>query len=414
MDIGGELTARRTRWLIGGGLVIMAAAVYGAAVADHPFDQQEVLLASESQALLASGGHDADGRFLPLVVHAGGDAWIAPGQAYAAAAVGRLSSSPLPPVRWISVLVGALDVALMFVLATRIFSSARIGTVAALLLLLTPAHAQFSRSAGADGVWPLPFLMIWLLGLVVFADRSSPLRRPALTAGAIAVAALAYAQPSSALMVPVFAILSLLVLFNARLWLWRDVRPACLAFAMTLAPLAIWFAMHPSAYPETFGRWTVHLAHVRNPMDGLRAVTNTITVASVSATYWDYFNPAYLFFNGNAAGFAGLFVIPAAVLLMAGVWTVARGGAKQWTLRPVDVLLLGGLLCAPLVAATFKEPRVTARALVVVPFGVLLATRGIEAIRSRPGTARRVLIALLLIATPCQFFFWYVDFLRAN
>jgi hypothetical protein len=243
---------------------------------------------------------------------------------------------------------------------------------------------------------------------------SSPFRRPALAIGAIAAAALAYAQPSSALLVPLFATLSLVVLYKAGQWHWRDVRPACVVFVITLAPLALWFVLHQSAYPDTFGRWLVHLAHVRQPLAGLRAATSGLTVASVSATYWDYFSPAYLFMNGNAGGFAGVFLIPVAGLLIAGGWTITRSGAKQWMGRPVDFLLLGGFLCAPLVAATFKEPRVTGRALVIVPFGVLLATRGLEMIRSRPGAARRILIALLLIAAACQFFFWYRELLGVH
>lgn len=407
MDI--RLTAKN-RWLVVPALAILTLAVYGAALHERPFDRQEALLASRSQALLASGGRDADGRLLPLFLHAGGDEWLAPGQAYMAATAELLLSSGLSPVRWITVLAGVLDVALMFVLATRIFSSTALGTMAALLLLFTPAHAQFSRSAGPDGVWPLPFLMAWLLGLVVFSDLSSPFRRQALAIGAFALAALAYAQPSSALMVPLFATLSLVALYKlyrAGQWQWPDVRPACVAFVMTLAPLALWFVMHQSAYPDTFGRWLVHLAHVRQPLDGLRAATRGLTVASVSATYWDYFSPAYLFINGNAVGFAGVFLVPVAGLLIAGGWTIARSGAKQWMVRPVDFLVLGGFLCAPLVAATFKEPRVTGRALVIVPFGVLLATRGLEVIRSRPGAWRRILIALLLVVAACQFLFWY-------
>jgi len=399
-------------WLIVAALVLVTAVLYGAALNQRPFDQQETLLASQAESLVASGGRDADGRRLPLFVHAGGDAWLAPGQAYAAAAAARIGSPSLPPVRWLTVIAGALDVVLIFVLATRMFSSTMLGALAALLLLLTPAHAQFSRSAAADGVWPLPLLMVWILGLVIFCDQSARYRRQALTAGAVALAAIAYLEPSSPLMVPVFAAVSLFILAGAGEWQRRDLIPAGIGFVITLTPLVLWFATHQSTYPETFGRWVIHLAHVRNPLEGLRAATSTLTVASVSATYWEYFNPGYLFINGNAAGFAGLFLIPAAILLVVGAWTVTRQGAGQP--RSTGFLLLAGFLCAPFVAATFKEAHVTGRALVIVPFGVLLATRGFEAIQSRPGVAQRVLIAVLLVAAPFQFFVWYRDLLRLH
>jgi hypothetical protein len=234
LSVDRRVTAKN-RWLIIPALAILTAAVYGAAIDDRPFDRQEALLESQSQSLLASGGRDANGRLLPLFVHAGGDEWLAPGQAYMAATAELLSPSRLSPIRWITVLAGVLDVALMFVLATRVFSSAALGTVAALLLLFTPAHAQFSRSAGPEGVWPLPFLFAWLLGLVVFSDLSSPFRRHALAIG-----------PSRPQRSPTHNRLqrswsrvrcagSAVAWYKRKggQWQWPDVRPACVAFVMT-------------------------------------------------------------------------------------------------------------------------------------------------------------------------------------
>jgi hypothetical protein len=394
-------------------LALVAILLYGTDLGRRPLDPEEVILSSQFAMVAEHGWHDADGRFLPLFVHAGGNAWLPPGQAYGTAAIAWVSSS-LSSVRWIPVCVGALDVALMFLLATRMSLSVTMGLTAAFLLLITPAHAQFSRSAVSDGVWPLPFILVWLLGLVVFCDPSSAFRRLALVIGAVALAATAYVEPSSPLMVPVFAALGLVVLDEAGRLQWREIRSASMAFALTLAPLALWFLTHRSTYPDTFGRWVLHLAHVRNPLEWWRAATSSLTAATVSGTYWDFFSPEYLFINGTAAAWAGVFLFPVAVLLVVGGWTIAKDRMDGRPRRPLDLLVLVGFICAPLAASTFKEARVTGRALVIVLFGVLLATRGLETLQLHRTTPRRVVAALLVMAVAGQFFFWYQDLLRVR
>jgi hypothetical protein len=404
----------RARWFIAVvPLALIAILLYGTDLGRRPLDPEEVILSSQFAMVAAHGWHDTDGRFLPLFVHAGGNAWLPPGQAYATAAVAWVSSS-LSSVRWVPVCAGALDVALMFLLATRMSLSVTMGFTAASLLLFTPAHAQFSRSAVADGVWPLPFILVWLLGLVVFCDPSSAFRRLALAIGAVALAAIAYVEPSSPLMVPVFAALGLVVLYEAGRLRWREILPASMVFAITLAPLALWFLTHQSTYPDTFGRWVLHLAHVRNPLEWWRAATSSLTVSTVSGTYWDFFSPEYLFIDGTAAASAGVFLFPVALLLLVGGWTIVKDRMDGRPRRPLDLLVLVGFICAPLGAATFKEARVTGRALVIVLFGVLLATRGLETLQSHRTTPRRVLAALLLVAVAFQFVFWYRDLLRVH
>jgi len=402
------------RWIVAVMLAAVTFGVYAIALNRRAVNGQEQVLASASEALRAHRGRDADGRFMPLFVHVGGDTWLPGAQVFAAATIDRSGSSSPPPIRWIVVFTGALDVMMMFALAMRICASAPLGCVAALLLLFTPAHAQFSRLAIQDGVWPLPLLMAWLLGLVIFVDRSARSRRSALAVGVMALAFIAYIEPSGPLTALVFLVLTIAVLRAAGDWRAQDLKPACIAFVMTIVPLALWFVTHRTAYPDTLGRWAVHLAHLRNPLEGVRAATSAMTVATVSGVYWDFLSPTNLFIDGNAAGWCGVFTIPVAVLLLAGVWTIARDYTNADERRPIDILLVAGFLCAPLVAATFKEPRVTQRALTIVPFGVLLAARGLEKILSSRTPARRTLAALLLLAVPFQFYFWYSDFIRLH
>jgi hypothetical protein len=41
---------------------------------------------------------------------------------------------------------------------------------------------------------------------------------------------------------------------------------AAIAAAAVTVPIALWFMVHPASYVDTFGRWFLHAAHIRNPL----------------------------------------------------------------------------------------------------------------------------------------------------
>ena len=83
-------------------------------------------------------------------------------------------------------------------------------------------------------------------------------------------------------------------------------------------------------------------------------------------------------------GAAGVFLLPIAGALVVGVARSLRH------LDPVSILLLGGLVSAPLPASFVNKPEAIRRALEVLPFVVLLAAYGLDYVRSAAsGRARR-------------------------
>ena len=73
------------------------------------------------------------------------------------------------------------------------------------------------------------------------------------------------------------------------------------------------------------------------------------------------------------------------MLVIVGVAEVVRTWKENQApvIRLVHQLALFGFIIGPLTAATFKEPRPIQRTLVIVPFGVLLATVGVVALWTR-------------------------------
>ena len=62
------------------------------------------------------------------------------------------------------------DIALMYLVARHLFRSDFIAAIAAGLLALTPAHFIHSRY-GMDYVYPVPFILAWLLCLVLYNEK---------------------------------------------------------------------------------------------------------------------------------------------------------------------------------------------------------------------------------------------------
>jgi hypothetical protein len=141
------------------------------------------------------------------------------------------------------------------------------------------------------------------------------------------------------------------------------------ALAM-LIPLAIWFALHPQTYLDTYGSWVIHPAHIRNPIDGWHALINRNSLGTRASTYWGFLNPSYLFFSG-AQGRAPLPWI-VAPLVVAGIVRCARKAPGVAAL-----ITLIGTLVAPIAGASFGQPDYIDNGLALVPFVVLLAAAAV-------------------------------------
>ncbi len=146
---------------------------------------------------------------------------------------------------------------------------------------------------------------------------------------------------------------------------------ATAVFAAAWLPAGVWFLRHPDTYADTFGRWFVFAAHLRYPLDGLRAFMNPGTLGNRASLYWGFWDPSWLFF-GTRDSAAPLLMI-AAPLMVLGVLRCQRHLA-----RDTAALVIGSALIAPLTGATFGVPHYLADAAVVMPLLALLAALGVE------------------------------------
>ena len=330
---------------------------YGLAIARQPVVRDEARIVSAAQQPVTG-----------VLINAG-DRWLQPIPVYATKAT-HVARPGFHAGRWASVAISAIDVALMFLVAWRVFGSQIPALAAALILLFTPAHMTFGRT-GIEAIHIVPFVLLWLYGLLWFIEKDRPL---AIALASAALGAGVYTTTAAPLTMAFLWVTMIIALWVAGRRKLSTLGVAAGSFAVMLAPLAVWFALNPQTYLDTYGSWAIHPAHIRNPLDGLRAFVNTNTLGTRANTYWGFIDPSYLFFSSERSRAPLLWF--AAPLIIAGI---VRCAMKART-APALVTLLGTLI-APLAGASFGQPQYIANGLAVLPFVTLLAAYAVDWVR---------------------------------
>ena len=376
-------------------VLLLAGTLYLSRLGDAPINMttDEARFAVQAHAL-AETGRDSRGNRLPLfflitdplIANHTSVAWWQPQLFYLMA--GSFSLLPVSEfsARLPIALIALLNICLIYAVARRAFSNAWYGVAAALLLALTPAHFIMGRQA-TDYFLPLAFALTWLLCLLECQRRDST--GMAVATGLVLGLGL-FSYITSWLVMPLYLALTYLVLWQAGKSL-RFMALVTGGFALPLLPLAVWLTANPSMPSDVFTNYRV---------------ATSFRVAERASLYWDYFNPSYLFFSGGsnltwATRQAGMFPLALAALLPLGIWSIARR-------RPANlrIVWLAGFVLAPLpiVAALPEAPHyATARHLLAVPFGVLVAVTGLEWLMTRAGRAGQIMAAVLVLSIPVQF-----------
>jgi hypothetical protein len=243
----------------------------------------------------------------------------------------------------------------------------------------------------------LPFALAWVWCLLLCIQTATTWL-PAATGVLLGVGL--YSHISSWIVMPFYLAITYVVLWLSGKPLRNGIALGA-GFAAALLPLIPWLWFHPGMLREVVGDYRV---------------SNSFRLAERVALYWDYFNPSYLFLAGGAdpmwsTGRAGVFVLAAAVLLPCGIVNIWR---RTFTLAGAVVLVGFFFVPAPIVAALIPASKdATARALLAVPFGVLISVAGVQWLIAERGRMGRIVAILLLLSMPIQFIVFARDYFTA-
>lgn len=377
--------------------VVLYATRLGHAPAYVMHDESQFALQAES---IASSGRDLSGHLLPIFFTepefpAGRD----PVVIYITAAALTWLPFSEASVRLPTALLSVLNVALMFLLARRLFGRDSMALVAAGFLALTPAHFIRGRLL-LSPQYSIPFVLAWLLCMAAYAERP---RERQLAAAAAWLGLCTYSYLASMMMMPVYLLLTMWV--ARRTFGIRGAVVTMVAFALPMVPMAVWYATHPERYGQIVDAYRLYGSSTDVP-----AVSSLSTaLATRLGLYWSFFNPDFLFLSGdssliNSTRLVGFFPLSFAVLMPLGVLRLVRAGGSM------AVLVLAGLATAPLAAVVTGAIEMN-RILLAVPFGVLTAVHGVDWLIAAHSRVWRAVAVVLIAAVPLQFAGFYQDYM---
>ena len=320
-----------------------------------------------------------------------GDTWYQPLLFYISAIVFKVLPLTITTVRLPMALIGGLlTPLLMFVVARRLIGQAMPALIAALVVALAPTHVVLSRQA-LDYVLPLPFVIGWLWCLHAFTTSRQP---KFLTIAGVLLGVGCYSYIASWALMPVFLLITFIVIVNitgAASALRRTV-PMAIAFAIPVAIGVVWVLAHPEMLEQTVSRYGITEGPKSGPV----------------ATYLSLLHPNVLFVRGGpsmvtSTARSGFVLLPVALFLAAGAMELWR--RRDW----IAVVLVTGILVAPIPAAFKGEPSMIQRAMYLLPFVGVLGGFGWAWLWQQSRLTRAAAI-LALAAMPIQFGYFYYDY----
>jgi hypothetical protein len=336
-------------------LAVLTLLLYGFRLTAAPVTAGESAFSTSAQTIRAGA--------TPLFFHLREEHWLQPLAVYANAAMRALGGDDIAG-RIASAALGAANVGLAFLIAHFVTGRIWIGVVTALVLMATPVHWSLSQ-LGTDAIFPAPFLLLWLWNALLFLKRDS-LR--SLATAAAALGASVYSHPAAPLTAIFLWTLTLVVTRRrnrARLFV------STMVFGAAWLPAAWWFFRHPETYADTFGRWLIFAAHVRDPIAGLQAQVNPNTLGVRASLYWGFWDPSWLFFA--AKDVAAPLLLVSLPLIVLGIVRCMRQAD-----RDAGTLVLAGALIVPIAGATFGIPHYFPDAAGVLPILALLSGFGVD------------------------------------
>lgn len=344
----------------------------------------EVFISLHAESI-ARTGRDYGGRLLPLYVQYNyivydrvgnrivRNGWLPPVIYYATALVLKVLPFSEATVRLPTAIVGIVDVLLMYFIGRRLFKNEPLAVLCAALLALTPAHFIHSRVA-LDYLYPVPFMLAWLLGLLTYMERGGEKR---LFASTVSLGIGLYSYIASALVMPLYLVLTWAVL-------WRERRPprsyavATLGFLLPALLSVPWLIAHPTMLTDVLSKYDLNESSRLTVLQSMRSFFTYHHIGDQLSRYWAFFDPRFLFFDGPqelaySTREVGVFLLPVAFLLVVGIVTALQSPIAAGTL-----IVIAGFLTAPLAATLVNVSDAIYRALELLPFVVLLSVYGVK------------------------------------
>ncbi|MBI2085765.1 glycosyltransferase family 39 protein [Candidatus Daviesbacteria bacterium] len=353
---------------------------------------------------IAKTGFDENGRFFPLYFWHLGVMWATPIIVYLTALF--LTVLPLSEItiRLPSIMIGLLNIILIYFLAKRIFDSEKLGLLAAFFLALTPVHFIQSRIL-LDNLFPIPFVLGWMVLIHLFFSKKNLWF---LFLSTLLLGIGIHSYHATKVIMPIYILFTLWLVSLRYKKSKALILIPLLAFILPLLPLIPWLSQYPDTLTDQV-RYTGLYNTKLNPLEGLITLLTPARITQMVVVYLKYFDPIFLFFKGDSSlihstGKIGVFLLPFVILLPLGIYQAFK--RRGW----FNLLLIMGFFTAPSAAALVGNEYRASKELFILPFAALLATSAVKFLLFSRNKLAKILVLILIISVPIQFAFFLHDY----
>jgi len=342
---------------------------------------------------------DQSGNFLPFYFWHLGAFWATPVMTYLTAIFLKFLPLKESVIRLPSVLVGISTIGLLMALARKIFKEKRFVLLAGILAATTPVLFMHSRLL-LDNLYPVPFVVLWLLFLKKFLDRRKLLF---LFASGLSLGIGFHSYHAAKIMMPIYFLASSLFLFFETKGKSKAIATFVVGFAIPILLAIPWFIKYPDSFIGNQIGYISGIDRSVNPQSGFWGVINADRLGQFASSYLNYLGPKILFISGDrslihSTQYSGAFTFPMVFLLVFGILYVLFKTKDKFAR-----LVLFGFISYPAAASLVNDPSRISRGLVVIPFVILLSLWGIKYLFSFKERAVKIFVYCLLLVSVIQF-----------
>ena len=315
---------------------------------------------------IAESGRDYYGNSWPFYFWHLGSFWATPVIVYLDAIFLKFLPFSEVTIRLGSIFVALLSTGLTMYLAQKLFKNKPLTLMAGFLMATTPALFINSRLL-LDNIYPIPFVLIWLVFMYRYIETKKTFN---LLISGLALGVGIHSYHAAKIMMPAYFLLTCFIFFPE---LKKDLKSLGLLILGFIIPI-LFFIPWLRAHPDTIQNQVKYISAVDNSFANRDFVTR---ILEFGGNFISYFDPRALFVEGDktlihSTGKIGVFLFPVVFPLVFGIFYLLKEKNR------FSKLILFSLLLFPIAPSLVNDTQRISRALVVIPFGVIVSVYGLR------------------------------------
>jgi len=270
-----------------------------------------------------------------------------------------------------------------------------------MLAILSPVIFIHSRLL-LDNLYIVPFVLLWLIFLDNYFKKG---RNIYLFLSGLFLGIGIHSYHAAKIYMPLYFLISAIFVYEKSNGIWKKLAILFMGFIIPIIVFIPWL----KKYPDTLTNQINYVSSIDSSIDSKKtidAILNAKRIRTIASSYLSYFSPNILFVSGDrslvhSTGNIGAFPFFYIFLFVFGLLEIIFK-----TKDKISRILLLCFLTYPLAPSLINDQGRLSRALVVIPFVILISVYGVRYFYQSKEKRFRFLLWGIIIYSIFQFFFF--------